>query len=209
MRRKVGSAVGVLLGLCVFTGCGSRKTEVVDAQTDLHLSGNWNDADARLVASDVAHQLISGAWLERYRVDLGRMPVVRLGQVRTRTRAFDDEIEPDIILDDLAKALIASGRVRVAANRGEAGLTRAERIDVAGAAAQAPLTGQELATDLILSGSIVTQDDSVLDPGLTGTYKAVKFYQADFRLVDLTTNEVVWRGSAERKKTIRQSTVGW
>ena len=216
MNRKVGSrksevrSVGsaILLLVLVLPGCGSRAA-VIDPQSDLHLSGNWNDADARVVAEAVAHQMMEGAWVGRYTEDKGRLPVVRFGHVRVRTRTIDDEVEPQIILDDLAKVLIASSRVRVAANRREAGVTRSERTDVAANAVQAPVAGHELAADLILSGSIITQDDSVVDPGLTGSYKAVKFYQADFQLVDLTTNEVVWRGSAERKKTITQSTVGW
>ena len=207
MNRKVGSVFAVLLAL-VLAGCGSRA-DVVDPQSDLHLSGNWNDADARTVAEAVAKQVIEGAWVDRYTQDKGRQPVVRFGHVRVRTRTIDDEVEPQIILEDVAKVLIASDRVRVVANRREAGMTRLERADVAANAAQAPVAGHELAADLILSGSIITQDDSVVDPGLTGSYKAVKFYQADFQLVDLTTNEVVWRGSAERKKTITQSTVGW
>jgi len=206
----IGSIAGVFVLVAVLAGCGSRaEVEVIEPQSDLHLSGNWNDADARIVAETVAKQVIEGAWVGRYTQDKGRQPVVRCGHVRVRTRTIDDEIEPGIIIDDLAKALIASGRVRVAASRSEATVTRSERADVTANAAQAPPAGQELAADLILSGSIVTQDDSVVDPGLTGSYKAVKFYQADFQLVDLATNEVVWRGSAERKKAITQSTVGW
>jgi hypothetical protein len=207
-RRLRGALLAALaLGACA--GCGSRSTAVVDPQSDLNLSGNWNDVDARTVAEDVARQLAEGAWVGAFTAARGRPPVVRIGHVRARTRAIDDEIEPGIILDDLARTLIATGRVRVAAGRGEAGVTRAERGDVAAGAAQAPVAGRELAPDFILSGSILTQDDSVLDPGVTGSYKAVKFYQADFQLVDLTTNEVVWRGSAERKKSITQSTTGW
>lgn len=201
--------IAAALALAALVGCGSRSTEVVDPETDLHLSGNWNDADARLVVGDVSRQILAGAWIEGFQQARGRAPVVRFAHVRVRTRSIDDEVEPDILRDDLAKALIASGRVRVVADRSEAGMTRSERADVATQAAVAPASRQELAADFILAGSILTQDDSVLDPGLTGSYKAVKFYQADFQLVDLVTNEVVWRGSVERKKQITQSTVGW
>ena len=38
---------------------------------------------------------------------------------------------------------------------------------------------------------------------------SVKFYQVAFTLTDLTTNEIVWSGSHERKKLIVQSTLGW
>ena len=200
-----------LFALLALAGCGG-EARVVDPQTDLHLSGNWNDADAREVVAAITPQCLSGDWLAGFQAEHGRAPVVRIGRVRVRTRAVDDEIDPEILTDDLMRALIASGRVRAIASKVEAageGGARDTRQEFATHAASAPAGGQELGADYLLSGSILTQDDQVLDAGITGTYRQVKFYQAAFELIDLTTNEKVWIGSAERKKLIEQSTTGW
>jgi len=197
--------------IAALAGCGG-DARVVDPQTDLHLSGNWNDADAREVVAAITPQCLSGEWLDGFHAEHGRAPVVRIGRFRVRTRAIDDEVDPEILTDDLQRALIASGRVRAIASRAEAageGGARDTRQEFAAQAAQAPASGQELVADYLLSGSLLTQDDQVLDRGITGTYRQVKFYQATFELTDLATNEKVWIGSAERKKLIEQSTIGW
>jgi hypothetical protein len=201
----------LLLAGLALAGCGG-DARVVDPQTDLHLSGNWNDADAREVVAALGPACLGGAWIDDFVAARGRAPVVRVGHIHARTRAIDDEIDPAILTDDLVRALIASGRVRAVASRAEAagaGGSRDTRAEFAQHAAIAPAGGQELGADYLLTGTILTQDDQVLDPGLTGTYRQVKFYQATLELVDLTTNEKVWIGSAERKKLIEQSTTGW
>lgn len=205
------TATGLLIALALLAGCGG-DSRVVDPQTDLHLSGNWNDADAREVVAAITPQCLAGAWLEGFHAKHARAPVVRVGRIRVRTRAIDDEVDPEILTDDLQRALIASGRVRAIASRVEAageGGARDTRQEFAAHAASAPVDRQELGADYVLSGSILTQDDQVLDAGITGTYRQVKFYQATFELTDLSTNEKVWIGSAERKKLIEQSTTGW
>lgn len=211
MSRIVRGVAGAVLVLVAVSACGG-DARVVDPQTDLHLSGNWNDADAREVVAALTPQCLAGAWLDAFHREHGRAPVVRVGRIRVRTRALDDEIDPEILSDDLQRALIASGRVRAIASRAEAageGGTRDTRQEFAAHAAQAPAGGLELGADYLLSGSVLTQDDQVLDPGIAGTYRQVKFYQATFELTDLTSNEKVWIGSAERKKLVEQSTAGW
>lgn len=209
--RRSGVGAALLVALALLAGCG-RETAVVDPQTDLHLSGNWNDADARAVAEAIIPQCLEAGWIDAFHQERGRAPVVRVGHVRSRTRQIDDVVDAGIIADDLVRRLIASGRVRAVASRGEAageGGTRDTRDEMAVHAAAAPAQRQELAADYLLVGSILSQDDQVLDRGLTGTYREVRFYQATFELIDLTTNEKVWMGSAERKKVVEQSTVGW
>ncbi len=199
---------GLALFLALLLGCGNR-VDVVDSQIDLHLSGNWNDSDSRAVAEGLAEALATAAWIDTFADAHGRAPVLRVGRVRVRTRALDDIIDPAIFTTDIERALIASGRVRVVTNAQESALQRSERADVqAHTATPLPMQGA-LAADVVLTGTLLTQDDSVLDRGVTGTYRQVKFYQLDLAVSDLTTTELLWRGAVERKKTIEQSTLGW
>lgn len=203
--RALILAVAVFLG----AGCGSRSVDVVDSQTDLHLSGNWSDADSRAVAEQVGQRLAEAPWIADFVAEHGRPPVLRVGRVVVRTRALDDVVDPTIVTNDLTRALIASGKVRVVADRAESAIQGEERQDLVDHAAAPVARRAGLAADVVLGGTLLTQDDRVLDRGLTGTYRQVKFYQFDLAVTALGSNEVLWRDSVERKKTIEQSTAGW
>lgn len=204
------SLLGAALGL---GGCGSRA-RVVDPATELHLSGSWNDADSRAVVEALGPQLTSGPWIERLGAALGRPPVVRVVHVRHRTSDLDDPIDTRLMAADLERALLATGRVRVVADRDEAGRSREERRDVAahaeGGAPAAP-QGREQAPDLLLAGIVRSQHDAVAERGAlgTGAFRRVRFYKAEFSLLHAESGEVVWTGSAERKKVEEQSRLSW
>lgn len=201
------TAAGAALLVCLL-GCGNR-VDVVDSQSDLHLSGNWNDSDSRAVAEGLAEALATAPWIAAFTDAHGRAPVLRVGRIRVRTRALDDIVDPAIFTADIERALIASGRVRVVTSARETAIQRDERADLVDHAATAPPLQAGLAADVVLTGTLLTQDDRILDRGVAGTYRQVKFYQLDLAVSDLTTTELLWRGAVERKKTIEQSTLGW
>jgi penicillin-binding protein activator len=179
----------VILALALI-GCGDRA-EVVDSQTDLHLSGNWNDSDSRVVSESLAKAVAQAPWVAEFRERMGRPPVLRVGRIFVRTRALDDLVEPAVFTNDIQRALIASGQVRVVADRREAEIQRDERTDVAVGAAQPVITDGGLAANVVLTGTLLTQDDRVLDKGVSGTYRQVKFYQLDLAVSDLATTEIL------------------
>ena len=196
MRRPVAC----LLAVCAFAGfatttagCGKRVT-VVDPQTSIHLSGMWNDDDSKSVSSEMIDQSLKGAWITNFRDRTGRAPIVRVSTVVNKS---NEEIATQIFTDDLEKALLNSGRVRVIASRSEAELQRDERADLQANSSKesAPRSAQEQASDFGLQGSIKIQHDR------NGSNQ-VKFYQVDLKLIDITTNETVWIGSTERKKVV-------
>lgn len=179
-----------LLGV---TACG-RKVTVVEPDTSIHLSGMWNDDDSKTVSNEMIDQCMKGAWLTNFRDRAGRAPLFRVSSIQNRS---NEEIATEIFTNDLERAAINSGRVRVIASRAEAEQQRAERADVQAnaAPATAPASNQEQAPDFVLQGSIKIQHDGHGDT-------KVKFYQVDLKLIDITTNETVWIGSTERKKIV-------
>ncbi len=180
-----------LLVLVVASGCG-RRVEVVAPDTSINLSGRWNDSDSKSVSSEMIDQCLNAAWVSNFRDSNGRAPVVRVSLVENKS---NEDVATQIFTNDLERALINSGRVRVVASRSEAAGQREERADVQGNASVAPLSGQEQAPDFALIGSIRIQHDSE-------GKQQVKFYQVDLKMTHLVTNETVWIGSTERKKVV-------
>ncbi len=181
----------VAVGLAV--GCG-RKVEVVNPDTSIHLSGRWNDDDSKAVSSQMIDRCLHDTWVTQFRDRAGRAPIVRVATVVNKS---NEEIATQIFTDDLTRALQNSGKVRVVVSRDEAEISREERADLQANSSDEskPQSKQEQAPDYLLTGAIRIQHDREGD-------NQVKYYQVDLRLVDVTTNEVAWPGSVERKKVI-------
>ncbi len=62
--------------------------------------------------------------------------------------------------------------------------------------------GREVGADFILLGGVKSITDQIEG-------KSTIFYQTDFELINLETNEKVWIGSKEIKKGISQGKVKW
>jgi penicillin-binding protein activator len=191
--RHLAIPVLVACALLAVSGCG-RKVAVVDSNTSIHLSGRWNDDDSKTVSNEMIDQCMKGAWITNFRDRSGRAPLFRVSSIQNKS---NEEIATEIFTNDLERAAINSGRVRVVSSRAEAEQQRAERADIQGNASKesAPVSGNEQAPDFVLQGSIKIQHDQHKDT-------QVKFYQVDLKLIDITTNETVWIGSTERKKTV-------
>ncbi len=193
MRRLLSLVCIVGLGAVALTGCG-RKVEVVSSDTSINLSGRWNDADSKSVSSEMINQCLKHDWYTEFRDTSGKKPVVRVSLIENKS---NEDIATQIFTNDLERAMINDGKVRVVASRSEAQTQREERADVQANAADgtAPGSGKEQAPDFALQGSIRIQHDS-------NKNTQVKFYQVDLKLVNLVNNETVWIGSAERKKIV-------
>ncbi len=62
--------------------------------------------------------------------------------------------------------------------------------------------GKERGADLMLLGSLNSVKDEVRN-------KFVMFYQVNLELIDLTTNEKVWIGQKEIKKSVKKGKFGY
>ncbi len=187
------ASLAVAVGF-VPAGCGGRKVAVVNPDTSIHLSGRWKDDDSKTVSSQMIDQCLRDTWVTQFRDRAGRAPIVRVATVVNKS---NEEIATQIFTDDLTRALQNSGKVRVVVSRDEAEISREERADLQAHSSEEskPQSKQEQAPDYLLTGAIRIQHDREGD-------NQVKYYQVDLRLVDVTTNEVAWPGSVERKKVV-------
>ena len=53
------SVVFLALMAVILTSCGSTKVERVAPETQIDLSGNWNDTDVRIAAKDLVDSCLS------------------------------------------------------------------------------------------------------------------------------------------------------
>ena len=198
MRKLLVLAIAAVL----IIGCGSsRKVTRVGADTTIDLSGNWNDADARMVAEEMISDCLARPWINDFNMANSAKPVVTVGTIRNLSR---EHIDTETFTTDFERELLNSGKVRFVASRGDRGEIRDERMEQQEYASDetAKRLAQEVGADFLLQGAIKTIVDQV-----EGT--RVIFYQTDLDLVNVETNEKVWIGTKKIKKEITQKGHKW
>ncbi len=198
----------VILSLSLILGaaCGpppgpSTRVTRVNPNAQVDMSGNWNDTDANLVARAMIQDCLSRPWSNKFRQKEGRDPVIRLAPVRNRsaehinTRFFTKQVEAEIL---------NSGSATVVADRWEAEANRNEREDQSHHASDETVKtqGQETASDFLLNGWIITQNDA-----LDG--QEVRAYITTMELVNSESNIKVWMKVHPIKKVINRSGHQW
>jgi uncharacterized protein (TIGR02722 family) len=191
----------VPLSFLIFGCSSSRQVSRVSTDTDIDLSGKWNDTDSRLVAEQMVSSLTTKPWLDNFTSQNSKKPAVIVGTVRNLS---SEHIQTDAFIDDIERELVNSGKVTFVASKGERKEVRQERLDQQSNASEetAKKLADETGADYMLQGSI---KDIVDRSGGT----EVKFYQVDMELIDLQTNEKVWIDTKKIKKVIERPSSSW
>jgi len=192
----------LLLGVALLNvgGCTTTtKVERIDANEVRDLSGQWNDTDSRLVSEEMMRDVLSKPWIDNYRSKHNKEPAVIVGNVRNLSY---EHLNVNAFLNDVERALINSGRVKVVASNTERQEIREERKDQDINAREDTRKdmGKELGADFMLKGSI----NAIID---AEGNQSVKFYQVDLVLISLTDNNKVWIGQKKIKKFVEKRTV--
>ena len=182
-----------------FNSCSSTKVERVSANTQVDLSGNWNDTDVRIAANDLIDSCLKSKSVMNYSVaNGGKKPVVIVGSFKNLS---DEHIDTVILTKQLEAALINSGEIEFVASRDEVDEIRTERLDqleYASAETRKALKN-EIGADFIMQGSIRTIIDS------DGS-KFTRTYFINAELIDIETTKKLWIGSNNSiKKIIKRS----
>jgi len=195
--KKFFCAVCLGIILIPIVGCSTMpKVKRVDVADVIDISGRWNDTDARVVAENIISDASASLWNENFRDVQGRKPVIIVGNVINRSH---EQIDTLVVVKAFEHALLNSNGMTFVASRDERTGIRQERSDQNTEGMTRPDTitpiGQETGADFMLIGTI----NSVVDE--YGP-RSVVFYQVNMEIVDLTTNEKVWFGQANVKKTV-------
>jgi penicillin-binding protein activator len=197
--RKI---VILMLVLVTILACSSgRQVSRLPSDKVTDLSGQWNDTDAKLVAQEMVSDCMARSWLTDFLTAKGKKPIVTVGTIRNMS---SEHIDTDVFSTDFERELINADKVRFVASRDQRGEIRDERMDQQNNSSEETMKkfGKELGADFILLGSVKTITDEIEG-------RRTIFYQTDFELVNLETNEKVWIGSKEIKKGISQGKVKW
>lgn len=190
------AAIVALLSIILFGCSSSTQVSRVSPDSVTDLSGDWNDTDARLVSEAMVRDLGSAAWVDNFRQNDGKKPIVIVGKITNRTY---EHIDVSTFVKDLERSLLNEGAVGFVASGRERDQIRDERKDQAREASEETQKGpgQESGADFMLIGNISSIVDKVGG-------EAVKYYQINLELVDITTNQKVWIGEKKIKKIVSQ-----
>ncbi len=192
--KKVLLTLSVAVTL-LFTSCGPKlEVKRVDTNEVADVSGRWNDVDAQMVSKEMINQMFDGAWLNKFKEENGREPVLIVGRINNKT---SEHINTEVFTKEIEKACINSGLVEFVASSSERDEIRQERIEQQSNASMETTKqiGNETGADFMLKGVISSIEDAI-------DGKKVVFYQTNLELVNIETNKKVWVGDKKIKKFV-------
>jgi len=193
------SCLAVLASMGSLGGCSpTREVNRVDPSTPIDVDYRFNDVDARQVYQGMVQDAMARPWIDTFvRENNGRRPVVIVGPVKNDTQDF---VYTETVTTEIERELINSGKVRFVAMADQRDPVRAERLQ--GQEWSRPETRKaiknELGADYIVIGRIADDKPRTLD-GRGG----VAYFKVNLEVVDLESNEKVFIGTQEVKKTWR------
>jgi len=199
--RKWIRPVVVIAAFLVLASCASTKVTRVSSDSQIDLSGRWNDTDAQMVANAMINDVVSRPWISDFVAQNSRKPVVIVGDVRNRT---DEHIDPIVFTKSLERELLNSGKAKFVASADERSDVRAERASQQGETSAATMKklGDETGADFYLGGVMTSVVDAV-------DGQKVVFYKINLELTNIQTNEKVWIGDKQIKKVIEKNSAKW
>ncbi|MDX2306224.1 MAG: penicillin-binding protein activator LpoB [Microscillaceae bacterium] len=189
--------IAFYLNITLLVAACSKTVTRIDPNTQVDLSGRWNDTDSRLVAEEMSQDALSSSWVRNIELNdiNASQPVIIVGMITNKSH---EHIEAETFIKDIEREFIKSNRIRVVQNSVFREKLREERADQQEFAS--PETqkkwGRELGADYMMFGNI----SSIVDQ--EGKRK-VMFYQVNLELTNIETNEIVWIGDKKIKKYVR------
>jgi uncharacterized protein (TIGR02722 family) len=190
--------MALIAAAALIAGCGKEVTRI-DPDTTVDLSGNWNDADSRMVAEKMIDDMLTHQWYAQNYEQKTSTPTIIVGRIRNKSH---EHINTETFIKDLERELINSGKVDFVASKAEREQLREEKEDQARFATEETrqLSAQETGADLMLIGSINTIADQ------EGNQR-IMYYQTDLELIEIESNKKLWIGTKKIKKHISRSGV--
>ena len=152
--RKQPIIVGLIIAGSLTLGSCARQITRVNSDTQIDISGRWNDTDSRLAAEELTAEITNGDWLTNFMQDNGgKKPVLIVGLVRNKSH---EHIESETFIKDIEKALIKRQSARIVSGGKMREELRAERADQQTNSATSTVKkfGLETGADFMLQGSI-------------------------------------------------------
>lgn len=178
----------------IVTSC-QRSVTRISPDTQIDLSGRWNDSDSRMVAEKMIHDLFESEKFKEYAKENGKKPTLIVGLIKNKT---SEHIEPGNYIKKFEMAIYNANFAELVESdefRDKLRQERAEQQDFADPATMAKW-GREIGADLMLFGEMTSETD-------TYNKKRVVNYITTLYLSDIETNKRVWYGQHEIKKMVK------
>ena len=183
------------ISLLLLISCQTRTIMRVNPDTQIDLSGRWNDTDSRMVADQMIYDLFNSDKFKSYADQMGRKPVIVVGLIKNKT---SEHIDADNYVKKIEIVIHNSGVAELVESPEFRDMLRKERLEQREFAEPETVKqfGHEIGADLMLFGEM-TSDTDVYNN------KRVVNYITTLFLTDIETNKRVWYGQNEIKKLIK------
>jgi uncharacterized protein (TIGR02722 family) len=203
MRKSIFLFAGLFM-VTLLSGCATTSVKRVDADTEIDLSGYWNDTDVRKVCQTLIADCLDSPAVARRTEEWRRShknenPTVILGTIANKS---SEHMDTGIIGRMMQTAIINSGELDFVADAGFRDQLRAEREDQQYNASEASAAAMinEASATFMLEGDV----RSIVEK--SGN-ESVRSYFVNARLTNIETNRIIWQGeNTDVKKYIRQAT---
>jgi uncharacterized protein (TIGR02722 family) len=182
--------------LALAAGCATTSVSRVDSDTQIDLSGYWNDTDVRIVCDSLIRACLDAPRVTQAIAQKGRLPVILIGRFKNDS---DEHIDTSIISKTMEVAIFNSGKADFVAGGDTREELRAERQDQQGNASEstASALANETGADFLLTGAVKTIVDRA---GGTTT----RTYYVSAELSNIESNQRWWMDqTSEIKKVIK------
>jgi hypothetical protein len=193
----------ITIALFGMASCSSNPTVTrVDANTQIDLSGYWNDSDVRIVCESLINDCINSPRVaQAIAAKKDGLPVVLIGSFKNDS---SEHLDPKIISKTMEVVIFNSGLLDFVAGgdtREELRTERADQNNFNASEETAALLGSETGADFLLTGSVHTIVDQAGN-------QTVRTYYVSAELSNISTNARMWMGqNSEIKKVITRSRV--
>jgi len=181
--------------IIISISCQTHSVTRVTPDTQIDLSGRWNDSDSRMVADKMINELFASERFKEYSRENGKKPTLVVGLIRNKT---SEHIDAANYIKKLELAIYNSNVADLVESdefRDQLRKERAEQQDFADPATIAQW-GKETGADLMLFGEMSSETD-------THANRRVVNYITTLFLTDIETNKRVWYGQHEIKKLVK------
>jgi len=191
---KVLHIISVWAVIALFSFSCARSVTRVSPDTQIDLSGRWNDSDSRIVADKMVDEFLSSNRYKEYAQKNGATPTIIVGYVSNKT---SEHIDADNFIKKFEVQIFNSGSADLVESPEFREKLRAERADQQQFASPETTAqwGKEYGADLMLFGTMTSETDVYQK-------KRVVNYITTMYLTDIESNKRVWYGQEEIKKYI-------
>ena len=203
MKKSFGVLLICIAAILILSTCSDMpKVKRVSADTQIDLSGRWNDTDVRMVCESLIKDCLASPRVSQFIREYtsqhpGMLPACLVGNFKNES---SEHIDTAIISIIMESTIVNSGRLDFVAGGDTRAEIRSERQDQQTHASEATASalGYETGAALLLTGSV----RSIVD---RAGNKTVRSYFVNAELTNVESNTRMWMGSNnEIKKVIQQ-----